>query len=204
MANRSCSRVLRNGLPIAVFDISVNPNNPTLVTTIIGTPPPGCSPFAFYSWKVAAGRLFALDFTQNTIVAFNFDRTHNNFSQLNYYLAPLRYFFIYLAVSPDGNLIYIPIRNYDFIAVLDADELVNGQDPLITNIGAFVFPFQVIVSPVAQGDEHRQSGPATDSSRDTSPHSVGRVTSGIHGAGAGGKLQPPASELRGRGVVDTE
>jgi len=109
-----------NGSPIAVFDIGANPTNPTLVTTITGTPPPGHPPFGFYSWKVAAGRLFALDNAQNAIVAFNFDRAHNNFSQLNFYRAPLQYSTYNLAVSPDGNLIYIPIGNDDFISVLDA------------------------------------------------------------------------------------
>ena len=147
-----------NGAPIAVFDISVNPKNPTLVTTITGTPPTGSPAFAFYSWKVAAGRLFALDYAQNAIVAFNFDRAHGNFSQLNYYLAPLQYYPGDLAVSPDGNLIYLPIGNYDFISVLDANALVNGQDPLLTNIGAFVNPYQVIVNPAALLDKNREPG----------------------------------------------
>jgi IPT/TIG domain len=192
------------GVPIAVFDIGVNPDNPTLVTTITGTPPPGARPFSFYSWKVAAGRLFALDFTQNILVAFNFDRAHNNFSQLNYYQVPLQYYALFMAVSPDGNLIYVPMSNYDFIAVLDANALVNGQDPLITNIGAFVAPYQVIVSPVAQLDENPRAGGTTDSSRGSSSNSAGRATPGVHGHPVGGGQQQPTHEVHGRGAYDVQ
>ena|ERR1035441_1214933 len=176
-----------NGSPIAVFDIGANPENPMLVTTITGTPPAGSPPFAFYSWKVAAGRLFALDFTQNTLVAFNFDRAHSNFQQLNYYLAPLQYYTLFMAVSPDGKLIYIPISNYDFITVLDANALVNGQDPLITNIGAFVDPYQVIVSPVALLDKIHPS-----------------ATSGGHGRPARDELQQPAREVDGHNAAEMQ
>jgi DNA-binding beta-propeller fold protein YncE len=173
-----------NGSPIAVFDISVNPKNPTLVTTITGTPPPGSPAFAFYSWKVAAGRLFALDYAQNAIVAFNFDRAHGNFSQLNYYLAPLQYYPGYLAVSPDGNLIYLPIENYDFISVLDANALVNGQDPLLTNIGAFVNPYQVIVNPAALLDKNREPS--------------------VHERPLRGELQQPAREVDGHNAAEMQ
>jgi hypothetical protein len=173
-----------NGAPIAVFDISANPTNPTLVTTITGTPPPGSPAFAFYSWKVAAGRLFALDYAQNAIVAFNFDRAHGNFSQLDYYLAPLQYSPGSLAVSLDGNLIYLPIGNYDFISVLDANALVNGQDPLITNIGAFVNPYQVIVNPAALLDKNREPS--------------------VHERPLRGELQQPAREVDGHNTAEMQ
>jgi DNA-binding beta-propeller fold protein YncE len=52
-----------------------------------------------------------------------------------------------IGVSPDGALIYIPIAGYDMLAVLDANKLVHGHSPLITNIGAFRSPYQVTVSP---------------------------------------------------------
>ncbi len=169
------------GSPIAVFDISANPKNPTLVTTIAGNPPPGSPPFGFYNWKVAAGRLFAMDYTQNAVVAFNFDRAHNNFSQLNYYLVPLGYSTFSLAVSPDGNLIYVPIQNYDAMGVLDANALVNGQNPLITLLGAFVNPYQVIVSPVAQHDKVRQPEPPAESNPDRPSRPIPRATSSVQG-----------------------
>ena len=51
---------------------------------------------------------------------------------------------------PDGLLIYVPLTDYDSIAVLDANRLVSGQDPLITNIGAFRAPVQLTVSPVSK------------------------------------------------------
>ena len=46
-----------------------------------------------------------------------------------------------------ARVIYVP--TFDMLAVLDANKLISGQDPLITNIGAFRFPYQVTVSPVA-------------------------------------------------------
>jgi hypothetical protein len=173
-----------NGSPIAVFDIGANPENPMLVTTITGTPPAGSPPFVFYSWKVAAGQLFALDFTRNTLVAFNFDRAHDNFQQLNYYLVPLQYATLFMAVSPDGKLIYIPISNYDFISVLDANALVNGQDPLITNIGAFVNPYQVIVSPAALLDKNREPS--------------------VHERPLRDELQQPAREVDGHNTAEMQ
>jgi len=183
---------------ISVFDIGANPNNPTLVTTITGTPPPGGRPFNFLSWRVAAGHLFALDFAQNALVAFNFDRAHNDFSQLNYYLVPSKYFPVFMSVSPDGNLIYVPIENYDFIAVLDANALVNGQDPLITNIGSFVFPYQVTVSPVSLSDEHRQPGrPVAGSSTDRPSNSTGRAQFGIGDRPVRNEPQQPVKDLHG-------
>ena len=45
--------------------------------------------------------------------------------------------------------IYVPIMGYDMLAVLDANKLVHGHSPLITNIGAFRGPIQVAVSPAA-------------------------------------------------------
>jgi len=188
---------------IAVFDISSNPSNPTLVTTITGTSPPGASPFNFYSWKVAAGRLFALDYFQNALVAFNFDRAHNNFSQLNYYLAPVQYYTGSMAVSPDGDLIYIPVSNYDFIAVLDANALINGQDPLITKIGSFVNPYQVTVSP-AQLDKNLKSSPAADSRTDSLLDSVGRATSGVLGRFIRGDLEQPARVVDGHSASEAQ
>lgn len=192
-----------NGSPIAVFDISANPKNPTLVTTITGTPPLGSPPFGFYNWKVAAGRLFAMDYTQNAVVAFTFDRAHNNFSQLNYYLVPLGYYTYSLAVSPDGNLIYVPIQNYDAMGVLDANALVNGQNPLITILGAFVNPYQVIVSPVSNLDENRQPPSAIATSRDHPSRPVPRATSVVQEKSVQGSsvsaVQQPTHEVEEHG-----
>jgi DNA-binding beta-propeller fold protein YncE len=140
---------LSSTAPIAVFDISTNPLRPTLVTTLYGTSPTQKG-FYFISWKVVGNRLFALDGNSGIVVAFNFDRHNLNFSQLGVYTVGhpqnLGY---YIGVSPDGALIYVPIAGYDMISVLDANKLINGHSPLITNIGAFRSPYQVTVSPAA-------------------------------------------------------
>ncbi len=105
--------------PIAVLDIGANPKNPALVTNINGTPPGhvgGAGPFYFGSWQVAGNRLFALDFTQNAIVVFNFDRNTYNFDQLRAH--PLSYAAGTLAVTPDGGLIYVTYPYRDMIGVL--------------------------------------------------------------------------------------
>jgi hypothetical protein len=133
--------------PIAVFDISTNPLRPTLVTTIHGTSPTRKG-FYFQSWKVVGNRLFALDGNSGIVVAFNFDRKNLNFSQLGLYMVGHpQNLGEGIGVSPDGALIYIPIAGYDMLAVLDANKLVHGHSPLITNIGAFRSPYQVTVSP---------------------------------------------------------
>ncbi len=135
--------------PIGVFDISINPKNPTLLTTICGKAPKK-KPFYFYSWKVVGNRLFALDGNFGDVVAFNFDRKNLNFSQLGLYtVGNPQNLGGYIGVSPDGALIYVPIIGYDMLAVLDASKLVHGHSPLITNIGAFRSPYQVTVSPAA-------------------------------------------------------
>lgn len=135
--------------PIAVFDISINPKNPTLLTTIHGNSPKK-KPFYFVSWKVVGNRLFALDGNSGIVVAFNFDRKNLNFSQLGVYMVGHpQNLGGWIGVSPDGALIYVPIMGYDMISVLDANKLVHGHSPLITNIGAFRSPIQVAVSPAA-------------------------------------------------------
>ena len=136
--------------PIAVLDIGTQPTHPVLVTSITGTPTShvgGTGPFYFVSYQVVGKRLFALDSTQNTIVAFNFDRSAFNFSQLAAY--SMGTYPGTLAVSPDGALIYVTYPYSDMISVLDANKLASGQSPLITSIGAFPAVYVVAVSPVA-------------------------------------------------------
>ena len=121
-----------------------------LLTTITGTPTShlgGTGAFYFLSYQVVGKRLFALDYTQNTIVAFNFDRSASNFSQLAAY--SLGTYGGTLAASPDGALIYVTYPYSDMISALDANKLASGQSPLITNIGAFPAVYLVTVSPAA-------------------------------------------------------
>ena len=135
---------LSTGSPIAVFDISTNPLNPTLLTTIQGK-----KPFYFTGWQVVGNKLFALDEGNfGAVVVFNFDRRHLDFRQLaQYSVGEAQNLGQYLGVSPDGALIYVPNTGYDMIAVLDTNRLISGRPPLITNIGGFRGPFQVVVSP---------------------------------------------------------
>ncbi len=141
-----------NAGPIAVLDLS-NPMIPVLVTTINGTPSShlgGAGPFYFLSYQVVGNRLFAFDYIQGALVAFNFVRNPSNFTQLaSYSLGSTGGWYGTMAVSPDGKLIYVTNQLYDLISVFDADKLVSGQSPLITNIGAFPAAYVVTVSPTA-------------------------------------------------------
>ncbi len=134
---------------IKVFDIGVNPLNPTPVTTIVPDDDPYLS--GLYSYTVIGNRLFAYDYVDgpvaNPIWIYNFDRQHNNFSLLgsaidNYYGAGNKV----IAVSPDGNLLFVPIE--DGISIFDVSHIVDGQAPLITNLAASNGPAVMAVSPV--------------------------------------------------------
>jgi hypothetical protein len=141
--------------PVAVLDIS-QPTNPRLVTTINGTPPAtvgGTPAFNFSTYQAVGNRLFAFDYVTSTVVAFNFDRTASDFTQLATYSIPATTSGVYglydkgtTTVTPDGALVYVTNPNSDSITVLDAIKLAAGQDPFITNIGAFPGAFQVAVS----------------------------------------------------------
>ena len=106
------------------------------------------------------GRLFALDINQGLVMAFNFDRVGSDFTQLGVYAlkggALINLYLVwqgiygvpYLAASPDGAYLYIPIGGDDMITVLDANLLASGQPPLVTNIGTGRSPVAVDVNPV--------------------------------------------------------
>ena len=144
-----------SGYDILVFDIDNYPEPPTLVATITGNVPGPYPPYLYY-FQVVGNRLFALDTNSNSVLAFNFVPP-SNFSQLAAYQLPSAYGG--LTVSPDGALIYLPISNPDMITVLDANQLINGQAPLITNIATGVFPYQVAVSPLTA--KHRVGPPVS-------------------------------------------
>ena len=83
------------------------------------------------TFQVVGNRLFALDINSGSVLAFNFDVAHSNFSQLAIYRLPSDYSTYNLAVSPDGALIYLPINNPDMITVLDAN--LSGRRPAATD-----------------------------------------------------------------------
>ena len=131
---------------IIVEDISQNPLNPTPVATIAGS---FGNPF-LYCYQVVGNHLFALDIENNVLLAYNFDRQHSNFSRLGSYF--FRGDFAgnpYIAVSPDGALIYLPASGDDMVSVFDANKLVSGQPPLLTNLASFRSPNVVAVSPAS-------------------------------------------------------
>ena len=145
------STVVNAGQQIKVFDIGTTPMNPTLVATITGSavPQAGLSAsYYFSSYQVVGNRLFALDVLQHAVVAFNFDRANQKFSQLGAFRVPGNNVGFSLAVSPDGALVYVPVTGDDAIAVLDANLLASGQLPLLTMIAAGRNPNQVAVSPM--------------------------------------------------------
>jgi hypothetical protein len=109
---------------------------------------PGYGPPYLRAFQVVGNRLFALDWNSISVLAFNFDVAHSNFSQLATYQLPTGSYTYSLAVSPDGALVYLPIENPDMITVLDANLLAGGQSPLITNIATGIWPYQVAVSPI--------------------------------------------------------
>lgn len=136
------------GYDILVFDINGNPKSPTLLATITGSVFSGVPPY-LYSFQVVGNRLFALDLDSGSVLAFNFDDVHSNFSQLAAYrITTIDYSAVGLAVSPDGALVYFANENPDMITVLDANLLAGGQPPLITNIATGITPYQVAVSPI--------------------------------------------------------
>ncbi len=136
-----------NGYNIMVYDIVTNPKSPALLATITGSVPSGVPPY-LYAFQVVGNRLFALDTNSESVLAFNFDVAHSNFSQLAAYGLPIDFYPYAMAVSPDGALIYLPINNPDMITVLDANLLAGGEPPLVTTIATGIWPNQVAVSPI--------------------------------------------------------
>ncbi len=127
---------------LAVFDISgANATHPALVATIHGSKP------YVYSWQVVGSLLFVLG-EPNTVIVFNFDRAHSNFSEIASYKFATGVA-SWLAVSPDGKLIYVTSIDSDMITVLDANRVVNHKQPIVTAIGTPRAPFEVVMDPVA-------------------------------------------------------
>lgn len=155
---------------------------------------------------MVGNRLFALDSSSESVLAFNFDAVHSNFSQLATYRLPSTSSASNLAVSPDGALIYLPIGNPDMIAVLDANLLASNQPPLITNIATGILPYQIAVSPLPanqvgvhhniQLNQNSQLSSAVDSSLNNSSNPDESATSGVHGRPVTREQQQPTGEVR--------
>ena len=87
---------------------------------------------------------------------FNFNPAAGDFSQLGNFTIPGPTAIITAVgdVTPDGKLIYMPIREEDAVAVLDVEKIVH-HDPsaLITKIGVGLTPEYVAVRPQAKGQD---------------------------------------------------
>ncbi len=155
----------------------------------------GGAPFFFYSFQVVGKRLFAFDYPDGALVAFNFDRTNGNFSQLgavHYVGSFYTYGNVYIAVSPDGNLLYLGQGEDQMISVYDANKIASSQPALITNLAAFHAPSVVAVSPVAQD---KQVSPAAG-------RALGEPVTRGRNLGSGG--DGPEHEVRSARAIDTQ
>jgi DNA-binding beta-propeller fold protein YncE len=122
---------------VRVFDIGADPFNPTLVATIVGTPPMGFDSVFFCDFQVVDNHLFADDCGPHLVQVFNFDRSTPDFSQIASFDAPGLdgFFFSGITVTPDGGHLYIVLDQEDSIAVLDTAQLISaGPGVLLTKI----------------------------------------------------------------------
>jgi hypothetical protein len=130
---------------LPVLDVGTNPFNPTVVANV-GTVAPG----GFLLSRVVASRLYAFDPSHNFIDIFNFNPAVNDFTELGNFTFPgtSSLFGNVLDVTPDGKLIYLPLREEDAVAVVDATKVI-AKDPaaLVAKIGTGISPSMVAVRP---------------------------------------------------------
>jgi hypothetical protein len=134
---------------IMVFDIGNNPLNPTPVTTIVGNDDPYVG--LLYSFVISGNRLYAYDYIDasvpNVVWIYNFDRQHNNYSVLGYAQEQgSTYGNKVIAVSPDDNFLFV--AGDEAISIFNANQIVNGQAPLITQLASYHGPAVLGVSPM--------------------------------------------------------
>lgn len=131
-----------------VFDIS-NPAAPALFTIIQGTPPAGFGPLQVTP-RIVGDTLYAFDQLQNVAAIFNFKPASNDFTQLATFAFPgtPTIFAAVHDVTPDGKLMYLPLREEDSVAVIDTAKVLAG-DPtaLLTKIGVGIAPHMTAVRP---------------------------------------------------------
>jgi DNA-binding beta-propeller fold protein YncE len=135
-----------------VFDIGSNPVSPALVATLHGTVPAGATAVFLDFPRIVGGHLFSLDTFNNVISIFNFNPAAGDFAEQADFFVPGTTAEIESSgeVTPDGKLIYFPLREQDSVAVLDVDKiLANDPTALITEIGAGVAPDWVSIRPAS-------------------------------------------------------
>jgi hypothetical protein len=152
-----------SGEEIKVFDIATNPKAPVAIGTIAANIPNKSSAY-LGDVRIAGAFLFTIDTSTYSVIAFNFDPVHSNFSQLGIYTPPFGSYYPILAVSPDAALIYLPDSVNSSITVLDTSKLANSQPPLVTELATGTWPWLVAMSPLLNGPAsfggHAESGTA--------------------------------------------
>jgi WD40 repeat protein len=130
---------------IPVFDVGTDPFAPALVTTI-GVVPSG----GFLLPRVVGSRLYAFDPSRNLIDIFNFNPGANDFAELGAFTVPgnTSLFGNVADVTPDGNLMYCPLKEQDAVAVVDTGKVIlHDPTALVTNIRTGIAPQMAAVRP---------------------------------------------------------
>jgi len=133
---------------LAVFDIT-NPPSPALLATISVTRPVGSTSQSMIP-RISGNLLYGFDPGQNLVAIFNFNPASNDFAQLATFVVPgaTTAFAPVHDVTPDGKLLYLPLKEEDSIAVVDtAKVLANDPTALLTKIGTGISPFMAAVRP---------------------------------------------------------
>ncbi|MDR3560377.1 MAG: beta-propeller fold lactonase family protein, partial [Negativicutes bacterium] len=136
-----------------VFDINTNPKVPRLVGAVTvprnwrGTAP---YPPDMFSYQILGNYLFVVSHFSNAVMTFNFKPANNDFRPISIYTLPgnSNSEAGKIAVSPDGNYLYVASNADDMVLVLDPNKLVENQDPLITTLASTDAVFAIAVSPV--------------------------------------------------------
>jgi hypothetical protein len=132
---------------LTVLDVS-NPFSPIFFQNV-GVVPPG----GFLLSRVIGSRLYAFDPGRNFVDIFNFNPSANDFAEQGSFTFPgtANFFGITFDATPDGKLLYLPLREEDAVAVVDVNKVIttNGTDPtaLVTKIGTGISPSTVAVRP---------------------------------------------------------
>jgi len=135
---------------LRIFDVGTNPSSPALVATVHGSTPPGLQPVFLGFPRIVGDRLFSFDISTNVINIFNFRPATNDFTELaNFAIpGPTTDLEVVFDVTPDGSLLYTPIREEDSVAIVDVQKVLNHDpDALITKIGVGLAPTYLIVRP---------------------------------------------------------
>lgn len=135
---------------LRIFDVGTNPVSPALVATLHGSTPPGLQPVFLGFPRIVGDRLFSFDISTNVINIFNFKPATNDFTELANFVipGPTTDLEVVFDVTPDGSLLYAPIREEDSVAIVDVQKILN-HDPgaLITKVGVGLAPTYLIVRP---------------------------------------------------------